>query len=1153
MAHRLAAGLAEAGLIVESGLARGIDAAAHAASLPQGTIGVHAGGIDVVYPAENTELAKSILQKDARISEQPIGFHPTARFFPKRNRLIFGLCQAVVIVEAAAKSGTFITARQALEQGRKVLAVPGHPMDARAAGCNVLIRDGACLVRSVDDILPAFYPATHQPPPQTSMADQIRPQAIQATLPLPPSTTHAYQIRRKDLVQTLHNQILNRLSAAPLAEDQLIRDLKICRPCSTGHHSTGAFWPSGASIRRAFDAYPQPLNLFFCSTSIDKLLLPPLFDARIFLYSQGVPMAVVVVESPAKAKTINKYLGPGFTVLASYGHVRDLPPKDGSVDPENEFEMLWEVGAASKKHVKAIADALKDDNELILATDPDREGEAISWHLQETLTKRRAIKKDTPVSRVVFNAITKTAVTEAMKNPRQVDMELVEAYLARRALDYLVGFKLSPVLWRRLPGAKSAGRVQSVCLRLIVDREMEIEAFNPREYWTVGASLCTPRGQQFDARLTSLGGKRLDKFDLANETEAELAVQAVMSRDLTVQSVEAKPANRNPSAPFMTSTLQQEASRKYGMGARQTMSAAQRLYEAGLITYMRTDGIDMAPEAVQAARAVIDKRYGAQYVPEQPRLYKNKAKNAQEAHECIRPTEMGQAPDSLSISDSDQKKLYDLIWKRTIASQMSAARLERTTVEIGASDGQVGLRATGQVMLFDGFMRVYEEGQDDTVVDEDDKRLPQISAEDPLDKKSVTPEQHHTQPPPRYTEASLVKRMEELGIGRPSTYASVITTIQDRDYVRKEKNRLIPEDKGRLVTVFLSSFFRQYVGYEFTANLENELDDVSAGDRQYRTVLSRFWKDFKVAIDEAMDQSITEVLEKINDVLEPHLFPVEEPGVNPRICKSCGNGRLSMRTARSGGAFIGCSNYPECRFTRPFGPPGTESSAIGPDGKLLGHDGADPISLRDGRYGPYVQRGTVTEEIPKPPRMSIPKSWSLDDLTFEKAVQLLSLPREIGPHPEDGVMIESSIGRFGPYVKHGTVYANIGDIDEVWSVGMNRAVEELAKKAARSGRGAAAKPLHELGEHPSEGGPVNVMDGRYGPYVKWGKVNATIPKEIEPAQVTIKMAVDLIAQKAPAKKKKAPAKKKTAAKKPAAKKTATKKPAAPKKAPSKKD
>tara|TARA_B100000768_G_scaffold181875_1_gene207073 strand:- start:1917 stop:4490 length:2574 start_codon:yes stop_codon:yes gene_type:complete len=856
-------------------------------------------------------------------------------------------------------------------------------------------------------------------------------------------------------------------------------------------------------------------------------------------------MAVVVVESPAKAKTINKYLGPGFTVLASYGHVRDLPPKDGSVDPDNDFEMLWEVGAASKKHVKAIADALKDDNELILATDPDREGEAISWHLQETLTKRRAIKKDTPVSRVVFNAITKAAVTEAMKNPRQVDMELVEAYLARRALDYLVGFKLSPVLWRRLPGAKSAGRVQSVCLRLIVDREMEIEAFNAREYWSVGASLSTPRGQVFDARLTTLGGKRLDKFDIANATEAELAVQAVTSRDLTSTSVEAKPASRNPSAPFMTSTLQQEASRKFGMGARQTMSAAQRLYEAGLITYMRTDGIDMAPEAVHATRDVIAERYGKQYVPASPRMYKNKAKNAQEAHECIRPTELDQAPDKINISDNDQKKLYDLIWKRTISSQMEAARMERTTVEIGSSDGQVGLRATGQVVLFDGFMRVYEEGRDDSVVDDDDKRLPQISAQDPFVKKSVAPEQHHTQPPPRYTEASLVKRMEELGIGRPSTYASVVTTIQDRDYVRKEKNRLIPEDKGRLVTVFLSNFFRQYVGYEFTANLENELDDVSAGERQYRTVLTRFWKDFKVAIDEAMDQSITEVLEKINDVLEPHLFPVEEPGVDPRVCKNCGEGRLSMRTARSGGAFIGCSNYPECRFTRPFGPPGTESSSIGPDGKLLGHDGEDSISLRDGRYGPYVQRGTLTEENPKPQRMSIPKTWPIDELTFEKAVQLLSLPREIGAHPQDGVMIESSIGRFGPYVKHGTIYANIGDIDEVWSIGMNRAVEELAKKAARGGRGAAATPLLELGEHPSEGGAVQVMPGRYGPYVKWANVNATVPKDVEPEKMTMEMAIALIAEKAPAKKKPA-VKKKPAMKKTAGKKPATKKKAGPK-------
>ena len=856
-------------------------------------------------------------------------------------------------------------------------------------------------------------------------------------------------------------------------------------------------------------------------------------------------MAVVVVESPAKAKTINKYLGPGFTVLASYGHVRDLPPKDGSVDPDNEFDMLWEVGAASKKHVKAIADALKDDNELILATDPDREGEAISWHLQETLTKRRAIKKDTPVSRVVFNAITKTAVTEAMKSPRQVDMELVEAYLARRALDYLVGFKLSPVLWRRLPGAKSAGRVQSVTLRLIVEREMEIEVFKAREYWSVAASLSTPRGQIFDARLTTLGGKRLDKFDISNSTEAELAVQAVTSRDLKVATVEAKPASRNPSAPFMTSTLQQEASRKFGMGARQTMSTAQRLYEAGFITYMRTDGIDMAPEAVHAVRDVIADRYGKQYVPKSPRMYKNKAKNAQEAHECIRPTELDQAPEHINISEPDQKKLYDLIWKRTIASQMEAARMERTTVEIESADGQIGLRANGQVVLFDGFMRVYEEGRDDTVVDDDDKRLPQITANDELSKKSVMQEQHFTQPPPRYTEASLVKRMEELGIGRPSTYASVVTTIQDRDYVRKEKNRLIPEDKGRLVTVFLTSFFRRYVEYEFTANLETQLDDVSAGERKYRNVLSGFWKDFKISIDEAMDQSITEVLEKINEVLEPHLFPIEEAGINPRECKNCGNGRLSMRTARSGGAFIGCSNYPDCRFTRPFGPPGTESSAIGPDGKLLGHDGEDPISLRDGRYGPYVQRGNLTEENPKPQRMSIPKTWAIDELTFEKAVQLLSLPREIGPHPEDGVLIESSIGRFGPYVKHGTMYANITDIDEVWTIGMNRAVEELAKKAARGGRGAAATPLLELGEHPSEGGPVNVMSGKYGPYVKWGKINATIPKEVEPEKVTMDLAVALITEKAPSKKK-STTKKKAAAKKPATKKSTAKKKDAPK-------
>ncbi|WP_227284835.1 type I DNA topoisomerase [Boseongicola sp. H5] len=864
-------------------------------------------------------------------------------------------------------------------------------------------------------------------------------------------------------------------------------------------------------------------------------------------------MPVVVVESPAKAKTINKYLGDDYTVLASYGHVRDLPPKDGSVDTDAGFEMLWEVGSDSKKHVKAIADALKEDNALILATDPDREGEAISWHLEEALRKRKAIKKDTPVSRVVFNAITKAAVTDAMKNPRQVDMELVEAYLARRALDYLVGFNLSPVLWRKLPGAKSAGRVQSVCLRLIVEREMEIEAFKHREYWSVRAVLDTPRGQSFEARLTVLGGKKLDKYDLDNAAAASMAVKAVSSRALKVQSVEAKPANRNPAAPFMTSTLQQEASRKFGMGARQTMSAAQRLYEAGHITYMRTDGIDMAPEAVAAARDAIKDRYGADYVPKSARVYKNKAKNAQEAHECIRPTDMAKAPDDIRLSEDDQKKLYDLIWKRTIASQMEGARLERTTVDVASADGEVVLRATGQVVLFDGFLKVYEEGRDDVEAD-DDKRLPQISEGDDVTPRAaaleadfakaageadaviqdetasdlrqngggvlsadgaVLGQQHFTQPPPRYTEATLVKRMEELGIGRPSTYASIVTTIQDRGYVVKDKNRLIPEDKGRLVTAFLSNYFRRYVGYDFTADLENQLDEVSAGERNYKDVLERFWRDFKAAIDETAELRITDVLEKINEVLEPHLFPAKEDGSDPRLCPNCGEGRLSMRTARSGGAFIGCSNYPECRYTRAFAPPGdgdenqTEERMLGVD-----PDTSLPVHLKTGRFGPYVQLGEVTEEEKKPKRASLPKGWDAMEMNIDKALMLLNLPREVGKHPEDGEPVEAGIGRYGPFVKHGRIYANLPDVEEVWTVGRNRAVELIAAKAAkRGGRGAAVPPLHELGEHPEHGGPVNVMEGRYGPYVKWDKVNATIPKGTDPADVTMEMAVKLIAER----------------------------------------
>ncbi|NDV48254.1 MULTISPECIES: type I DNA topoisomerase [unclassified Salipiger] len=890
-------------------------------------------------------------------------------------------------------------------------------------------------------------------------------------------------------------------------------------------------------------------------------------------------MPVVVVESPAKAKTINKYLGSDYTVLASYGHVRDLPAKDGSVDTEHDFDMTWEIGSDSRKHVAAIAEALKNDNALILATDPDREGEAISWHLKEALTKRRSIKKDTAVSRVTFNAITKAAVTEAMQNPREIDAPLVEAYLARRALDYLVGFNLSPVLWRKLPGARSAGRVQSVCLRLIVEREMEIEAFNPREYWQVKALLSTPRGQDFEARLTTLAGKKLDRYDLENATQAEMAVQAVAKRALKILSVEARPSTRNPSAPFMTSTLQQEASRKFGMGARACMNAAQRLYEAGHITYMRTDGIDMAPEAVTACREAIADRFGKNYVPGSPRIYKNKAKNAQEAHECIRPTDMTKDAGDLKLREDDQRKLYDLIWKRTLACQMEAAKLERTTVEIGSDDQQVGLRATGQVIVFDGFLKIYEEGRDD-VADDDDKRLPQImQGENAAFAKSGLKAQHEkaaerataasgvssilsdnsavlgtqsfTQPPPRYTEATLVKRMEELGIGRPSTYASVITTIQDREYVKKEQNRLIPEDKGRIVTIFLLNFFRKYVGYEFTAELENELDEVSAGEMDWKALLGKFWRDFSAAISETSELRISEVLDVLDDALAPQLYPPREDGSDPRVCPKCGTGQLHLKTSRTGG-FVGCGNYPECTYTRPIAGEGAEG-----DERLLGEDQGDEIWLKAGRFGPYVQRGEPTPENKKPPRASLPRGWSKDEMTLEKALVLLSLPREVGEHPEGGT-VSSNFGRFGPYIMHQLpddakpTYVNLKDPADVFEIGMNRAVEMLAEKRANpGGRGrAAAKALKELGDHP-DGGKIAIFDGRYGPYVKWEKVNATLPKDTDPESVTMEQALEWIAEKAAKSGKKKAAPKKAAAKKTTTKKTTAKKTTA-KKTPAKK-
>ncbi|MBN9670114.1 type I DNA topoisomerase [Roseibium aggregatum] len=863
-------------------------------------------------------------------------------------------------------------------------------------------------------------------------------------------------------------------------------------------------------------------------------------------------MNVVIVESPAKAKTINKYLGSDYTVLASYGHVRDLPPKDGSVQPDDNFAMSWQVDSKSQKRLSEIANAVKEADRLILATDPDREGEAISWHVLEVLQKKRVLK-DKRVERVVFNAITKSAILEAMDNPRELDAPLVDAYLARRALDYLVGFTLSPVLWRKLPGARSAGRVQSVALRLICDREMEIETFDPQEYWTILANMKTPGGDMFQAGLTGFDGTKIGRLDIKTEADATAIKTMLESASFKVDSVASKPAKRNPAAPFTTSTLQQEASRKFGFAASRTMQVAQKLYEgvamggetSGLITYMRTDGVQIAGEAIAAARSVIGQDFGDKYVPEKPRVYSSKAKNAQEAHEAIRPTDLSRRPkDVARFLDPDQAKLYELIWKRTMASQMESAVLERTTIEILAdgSGKRANLRATGSVIRFDGFLALYQEGRDDDE-DENSKRLPAVDQGASLTAASVDGKtdaidasQHFTTPPPRYTEASLVKKMEELGIGRPSTYASTLQTLRDRDYVELDKKQLVPMDKGRIVTAFLESFFRRYVEFDFTASLEEQLDKISAGELSWLDVLRDFWTGFSGTVDEIKDLRVAEVIDALNELLGPHIFPPKEDGSDPRKCPSCDSGQLSLKVSRWG-AFIGCSNYPECGYTRQLGKPNGENGDADEGPKVLGTDpetGLD-VSLRTGRFGPYVQLG----EEAKPKRSSLPKGWSAADLDLEKALQLLSLPREVGPHPEDGKMISAGIGRYGPFVLHEGTYANLSTPDEVFSVGINRAVDALAEKRAKGGgRGrAAATPLKELGEHPEEGGPVNVYDGRYGPYVKHGKINATLPKDTDPTSVTLEKALELIAAKA----EKSGTKKKTAAKKPAAKKTAAKK------------
>jgi DNA topoisomerase-1 len=861
-------------------------------------------------------------------------------------------------------------------------------------------------------------------------------------------------------------------------------------------------------------------------------------------------MTVVVVESPAKAKTINKYLGKDYTVLASYGHVRDLPSKDGSVRPDEDFAMSWDVDAKSAKRVNDIAAALKNDQKLVLATDPDREGEAISWHVLEIL-KRKGALKNKDIQRVVFNAITRQSVLEAMRHPREVDEALVDAYLARRALDYLVGFTLSPVLWRKLPGARSAGRVQSVALRLICDRELEIEAFRRQEYWTINGEFTTPPGASFRAQLNSIDGKKLGKLDIPNESAAREIETALRNARFNVDSVESKPARRHPYPPFRTSTLQQEASRKLGFSSARTMQLAQKLYEGvdlngetvGLITYMRTDGIQMAGEAIAATRNAILKKFGEPYLPSVPRAYTSKAKNAQEAHEAIRPTDLMRFPEQVRRAlDADQFALYELVWKRTIASQMESAELERTTVDAGAigEDGKrYSFRATGSVVKFDGFLKLYQEGLDDEE-DEDAKRLPPMARGDSLGVTKIAGEQHFTEPPPRYSEASLIKKLEDLGIGRPSTYTSILSTLRDRGYMKVENKRLIPEDKGRIVTAFLEAFFRRYVEYDFTANLEEQLDQISAGEIDWKQVLREFWQQFDGAVGEIKDLRVSAVLDALNDILEPHIFPERSDGTGRRQCPSCGDGQLSLKLGRFG-SFIGCSNYPECKYTRPLSMGEGEKEAVPTEGIEIGTDPetGEKVTRREGRFGPYLQLGEAVEGE-KPRRASIPKRMDPTMIDLETALRLLSLPREVGLHPETQKPVVANFGRFGPFVMHDGHYANLESAEDVFTIGLNRAVDVLAQKKARGFSRPKPAALKELGEHP-EGGKIEVLSGRYGPYVKWGKINATIPKDKTPETISPAEAVALLAARV----------EKTGAKKPVATKPAARKKTPANKSPAK--
>ena len=837
-------------------------------------------------------------------------------------------------------------------------------------------------------------------------------------------------------------------------------------------------------------------------------------------------MNLVIVESPAKAKTINKYLGSDYTVLASYGHIRDLPSKNGSVDPENSFKMIWEIDSFSKKYLKEITDTARNSEKIILATDPDREGEAIAWHVKEFLNEKKLLK-DKKVERVVFNEITKTAVTNGIDNPRNIENELVDAYMARRALDYLVGFNISPILWTKLPGSKSAGRVQSVALRLLTEREHEIEVFKPDEFWTLNLNFLTKENLNINTSITQLDNKKIEKFSFKNKEDINNALDLIKNKKYNITDIISKIYTRNPSGPFTTSTLQQTSSNKLGFGASRTMQIAQRLYQGididgetvGLITYMRTDGTNISKDAVATFRDFITQNYGETYLPPAPLNYSGKkAKNAQEAHEAIRPTEIGRVPEDMKkYLSTDQYKLYNLIWSRSLSSQMESAKFDRKTITITSEDNKNICKASGSTLKFDGFLKVSRLDENK----EDENILPEVGKGE-VEFNDFTDEQHFTQPPPRYSEASLVKKLEELGIGRPSTYASIISVISNRGYADIENKRFFPTDRGKLLSAFLEKLFSKYVDYDFTAKLEDQLDDITAGKENWIKVLEEFWRDFNLNVSEVKEKRTREVLDMLNESLGSLIFEVDKDGKINRKCKLCDSGQLSLKNSFRGGAFIGCSNYPDCKFTRPLSKSKAAQQLTLAEPKLIGqNDIGKDIYLKNGRFGPYLQYekeiNDVEEEKKKKKKLkkeennfknvSIPKGIDIKSIDLDRAKYLCSLPISLGKNPENDKDITINVGRFGPYLKCENKSARLENVEEIFSIGLNRAVTLIAE--AKPGR-ISSSLIKDLGEHPEDKKPVRIMKGQYGPYIKYKSLNATIPEEKDPIELTMEEALILI-------------------------------------------